>query len=503
MSTQTSDQKEFKGLRSILWPVYGYELKKFLPMAIMMCCILFNYTVLRNLKDTLVVNAPASGAEAIPFLKLWGVTPAAILFVILYAKLSNLLGKESLFYTIMVPFLIFFGAFAFCIYPNKDIIHSSLETMLMRQAEYPRLHWIIPLLGNWTFSVFYIMSELWGSAMLSLLFWQFANEITRKDEAKRFYPLFGLLSNFALMFSSTLANALAKIKIPEGADRWATTIKAQMTMIVIIGSICLFAYWWMYRKVLPDPKYYDGSKDKASGKSKPKLSIGESFKYIIKSKYIGYIAMLVLAYGVSINLCEGVWKGQIKAVFSDSSSHNAFMNKFTFWTGLFTVIMMVVGGNILRIFGWYTGAIITPIMTLITGLIFFSFILFRDSLSAPIAAIGSTPVLLAVIIGQIQNISTKAPKYSLFDPTKEMAYIPLDQELKVKGKAAVDVIGGRLGKSGGAFIQQMLLLAIPGATFVTIAPYVAVIFAVICLLWICAVRKLKVEYEVAVSKSEN
>jgi AAA family ATP:ADP antiporter len=96
--------------------------------------------------------------------------------------------------------------------------------------------------------------------------------------------------------------------------------------------------------------------------------------------------------------------------------------------------------------------------------------------------------MLAVVFGMLQNIMSKSTIYSLFDPTKEMAYIPLDQESKVKGKAAIDVVGARLGKSGGSFIQQGLLVVF--GSIAAITPYVAIAMIVCIIAWLFAVKSL-------------
>lgn len=484
---------EFSKWRAFFWPVHAYELKKLLPMFFMFFFISFNYTILRDTKDTLVVTS--SGAETIPFLKVWGVVPAAVIFMIIYAKLSNILSKENLFYVTIVPFLVFFALFAYILYPNRELLHPNASADYLQSFLPQGLYGLVAVYRNWTYSLFYILSELWGSVVLSLLFWGFANDITRVLEAKRFYSLFGLGANLALLCSGPAIVLVSDIRkhLPPGADAWQVSLNYLMGLVVIAGLAVIAIYWWINRNVLTDPKFYDPTEEKKAKKSKPKMGILESFAFLAKSKYILCLAILVIAYGICINLVEVTWKNQLKLQYPNANDYSTFMGKFSFVTGLVTILMMLfVGGNLIRRKGWGFAAMVTPIVLLITGAGFFAFVLFRENLSGYIAMLGTTPLMLAVIFGAAQNIMSKSAKYSLFDPTKEMAYIPLDQESKVKGKAAIDVVGARLGKSGGSFVQQALLVGF--GSIAAITPYVAAILFIIIFAWIFAVKALNKQF---------
>lgn len=461
-------------------------------MFFMFLCISFNYTILRDTKDTLIVTS--SGAETIPFLKTWGVVPCAIIFMLGYAKLSNILSKENLFYVTLAPFIIFFALFPTVLYPNRELLHPNASADWIQSMLPTGLAGLVGCYRNWTYSVFYILSELWGSAVLSLMFWGFANEISRVHEAKRFYTLLGLGANVALLLSGPAIIYFSNIKdrLPAGVDAWQVSLNYLMGMVVGAGVITIAIYWWMNRYVLTDPRFYDPTEEKKGKKSKPKMGVLESFAYLAKSKYILSIAILVISYGICINLVEVTWKGQLKLQYPNYNDYSAFMGMFSTITGAVTIMMMFIGGWLIRKKGWGFAAMATPVVLLVTGIGFFSFVIFRDSLAGMISFLGTTPLMLAVLFGMAQNIMSKSTKYSLFDPTKEMSYIPLDQESKVKGKAAIDVVGARLGKSGGSFIQQGLLIAF--GTIAAITPYVAIAMFGFIIVWMFAVKSLNRQF---------
>lgn len=474
--------------RSFFWPIHRSELKKFLPMFFIFFLIAFNYNVLRSYKDSIVVTASQSGAEAIPFIKLWAVLPSAVLFTLLFTRLSNWFTREKVFYVVISIFLVFFFLFAFVLYPAQEWLHPNELANSMQKILPPGFKGFIALFRNWTFTLFYVMSELWSTAIFSVLFWGFANEVTSVEEARRYYGLLTFGGSIAGMFSGYTAiyfsSNLYIPWLPYGKTAWDQSILFLSCTIIVSGLITMALFRWLnHRVILPAERH-------APPKEKIKMSMRANFAYLARSKYLICIALIVFAYNVAINLIEVVWKDQIKILYPNPSDYNTYMGQVIFVMAIVaSVTGLVTTTKVIQRYSWTACALIPPVIVGISGILFFQFIFFpNQGLSWIFGFLQMSPLMLCVTLGSAQNCLSRASKYTFFDATKEIAFIPLSSESKLKGKAAIDGVGSRIGKSGGSAIHQGLILMF--SSVAASIPCVAAIFLVIVFIWILAVISL-------------
>ncbi|MFO1130128.1 MAG: Npt1/Npt2 family nucleotide transporter [Rickettsiales bacterium] len=464
------------------------DLPKFIPIGLMMFLILLSQNIVRVIKDSIVsINI---GPEAISFIKLYLEMPFGILFCIIYTKMCNRMTTEKVFRIIFIFFICLFLTFIFLIIPNQEYFHPNPLYIKELIIAYPYFRWFLEMYSKWSYVLFYVSGELYPMIVLTLLFWHLANKITSSQEAARMYPFIGLIGHSNMLFCSkiiiffTAPNFLFNLF---SGEQELISIKLLIIVAIFCILIVLGLHLYIEKKIMHN---IDNIKTKI--KEKLSLSVKESINVIFKSKYLGLISILTISYSMSINLIEGIWMSKTKQLYPSSIEFMQYQGNILFYTGCNTLFVAFIANYTIRKFGWKVAALSTPIAILIGGSIFYTAIFTEEYLYM----IGvSSSLAFIVFMGGLQNIIGKGVKYSLFDDTKEMSYIPLNSELKTKGKAAVDIIGGKVGKSSGAIIQFIAFTIYPYATYDDIIIPLFIIFLTICLVWIFSVIKLSKAYQ--------
>jgi AAA family ATP:ADP antiporter len=472
------------------WPVQSSELGKFLPLFFMKLGVSFNYTVLNATKDTVVVTSSGGGAEVIPALKGGVVIVIAFLVMLLYSKLSNNLSRTKLFYTIVTPFLVFFLIYGTLLFPYRDFIspHDSADQLLNFIGEGHK-HWVA-VYRYWMNTIFFVMAELWGGMMIGVLFWGFANQITSVKDAARFYALYTAGGHIGTILAGTLVYTFSQIMQQQNFE---ATVYSLMLIVVLVGVGIIGLYWWTNKYVVSKPGFtLNMPKLEKDLNRKTKLSLKDSIMYIMRSPYLGLIALMVIGYGLSVNMVEVTWKAILQLQYPDSNDYQAFMGILQLCIGIVSLMVAVFfGGNMMRKYGWYASAQLTPIVLGITSMLFFAlYFMFPDFTQEQPVLFALSPLMLLVVCGAVHNVACKAMKYCLFDPTKEMAYIPLDREAKVKGKAAVDLVGARFGKSGASWLQLGLIDLVGAGSILEVVPLLVPCVLLVVACWLFAVHNL-------------
>jgi ATP:ADP antiporter, AAA family len=478
VTNNVTSSPQLSKLRKNIFPIHRHEFRKFIPLTSIFFMISFNYSILRSLKDIYVLEH--AGAEVIYYLKLFGVTPAILLLTIAYNRLSRVVDKVRRFNIVIAYFFVFFGISYLFFIPNLEALQlNSLADRL--NTSLPSMSSLWESVRYWPLSLFYINAEAWGTMALGVLFWTFVNDITGVEQSKRFYSFLSLGAAVGLIMAGVLLK----------------TCKQHLNLVlgvcVLLIGVIVVVYNRLAYNIQKYPVLYQVAQ--TPKKKKEKISFAESLKFLVKSKYLALIATLIISYGVVISLFESVWKAKIKelTVGNEGMLANIYGNQGIF-SGILSLVLIIFLSTPIMNRGWRFAASVTPVITLIATVIFFSFLYFQDALGSFTALWGISPLSLAVTFGLMNVVFIKAFKYILFDPTKERAYIPLDEESKVRGKAAVDGVGSRLGKSLGSFIITFFLVPFFGS--IHNAEYVIFLLILVMLvLWLRAVTKLSVLFK--------
>lgn len=425
--------------------------KEAIYLAAVSFLLAFNYFILRSIKETLLITSPDAGAEVIPFVKMWLLFPATLVFLGLFTWLA---AKKSLRFAVsfmITFFLASYALFAFVLYPFREALHLNALANAM-QAFLPE-GWmaLAAVVRYWSYSFFYVMAECWCTMVYSVIFWGYANAVIRYNEAKTVYPYLTLAGTFSALVAGPLTMFLTSDYysrlVAASGDSWTTALYSLITVVLGNGILALVLFW----KGCPE------APQESCAKQEP---LGKAFLNVFKSKYLLALAGMCLTYNLVINMTDVVWKSEVVKLYPDPSSYSSYLGSMMVFTGIISTLMTIfITRPSLEKWGWTGSALLTPAIALSTGGVFFLAI-FQGYTLEWIAFFGSMHICLS-----------SAGKYTLFEPTKEMAFIPLSSSDKLYGKAVIDGVGARLGKTTSSLIYQSMLVIFP--TISACTPYVS------------------------------
>ena len=510
----------FGFFRRNFFPIHNHELKKFLYLSGIFFFISFNYAVLRALKDTLVLSG-SGGSEAINACKLFGVLPVFLFFNVIYNNVSQSFGRIARFNIIVAYFLLFFAFFGLVLYPNIENFQFS-EGFADRMTDYMRnlfpsfMAVYVPLdslkgfwgiIQFWPVTIYYIHAEAWGTFVLSILFYTFANEIVSTKQSGRFYPFLSIAANIGTIFAGLFTMGVFSIPKPD----------VSMFFVVINGLVLMVLYTYFSRLVAEHASEY-GIGAKKPKKKKIKLSTKEAFKILWNSNYLRLIGFLVVSYSMCIVLYEAVYRDYLRDLTGTWSqdwadAHNIIdaalikakkSEYLQYYAGLqltsigiMAIVLSLFFATPAMKLGWRFMGSVSPSMFLLFYSFFVSILFFINQLGFVADRLGITLAMLVLCVGLSGVVFIKGSKYTFFDPFKENAYLPLTKEEKMLGKASVETLS-RWGKAlSSLFITMIIKPYFDGVRNFRMP--IGFIILIIVVTWLIAVQDLTSRFNAIVN----
>ncbi|MFQ5651231.1 MAG: Npt1/Npt2 family nucleotide transporter [bacterium] len=397
------------------------EVKKTLLMALFFFLVIFAITVVKPVRNSLFLSK--FGISKLPYMYIGTAIFTGVL-VLLDSKLSDFLNR-AVFMSITIGFL--------------------LVNLLL-------FWWLVKVPDGWIPAAFYIWINFFNYVLVAH-FWAFANEFFNPREGKR---LFGFILTVGTL-GGIAGGLTADLSVRRFFETEDVLLIAAFTLLLCIGVVQLIE---SVTSNPPSSKEMMSSQDSRAGATANPLDRRFYRRHL---SYLGVMVVLVVIVSTLIDY---------QFNFMVASTYPTKMAKTEFYGRFFAILNMVslfvqffLTSKILKRFGIGTTLLLMPLILSFgsVGLFFFP------------------TIMLAAFL----KITDKTLHYSLVQTSRELLFLPIASQIRVKAKLVINIFVNRLA---GA-VAACLILFIP----LTVLQLSGIVL-VFLLIWIGIIGTLKTEY---------
>ncbi|KRH92723.1 ATP:ADP Antiporter (AAA) Family [Pseudoloma neurophilia] len=522
---ESEAQNRFNGIRTF-WKAARSEDRKLTYISFSFFLIVYIYSVTKDLKDAFIIGrqSPAS----ISILKVFWVPPVATIASLIIQKMSIRMNTEAILKIFLVFYCFYFFGYGIFIPFFRDSLLEPWRIQIgdlqsdsrMEFRHISSLSAFLMTFGCWTGTLHFIMSELWGTIILSLLFTQLFNEICWERQFKRFIPVVYTLSNFGLLFSAFTSLSLNLL-----IDKLSYNHKWKLFagLFMILGILSFFLYRIiniLLYQILPIQICRDVPQRDRRPRSEP-VGFLKGLEMIFSTKVIFALCIMVLGYNIVIIMAESSYKSCLSELAkSENRDLESSVLRNKFFEESITALLVIsffLGPmrNSISWFGWTKYALTTPSFALITCIAVLGLALittglagknfnFINNIMMPFGgeSMSKRTIHLEQALGIICISVLKVMKYAAFDIAREYFSKRIDISYRARFRSVYDGICARQGKAIGSLIQ-VIMNGLFNTMDIRIAslPYL-VITSSICISWIYSVIFLGKKYNKSVESQD-
>ncbi len=466
-----------------VFPIDRSEYIKFFLLATICFLVCTNYTLLRTIKETLVITKPEMGIQIIPFLRTWMLMPIMLFFVKMYAFLSARYKQADVCYSLIGFFLAFYLLFIFIFYPYEEFFRLDRLGNWISSWHIPFSEQFGAMVRYWIFSIYYCLSEVWGTLVVLILFWGVSNRSNTVEEAKRFYSPILLITNLSGFFASQISLFFSKSSFRDvlfgGQNIWSATLLSITLCVCFFTVAILFLFYLFFQRFANDSK---PSFRKEHSVTKEEMTLTNLIRTMFNNKMFLLLSIMVFSYFFTSAIMEITWKYYLQQLYPNSNDFNDYLSHCTMYISLISVFLALgVTGNLIRKFSWRMNALITPVVLFIP-----LFFLVVSNFYYEI-----DPYYQA-FFGALYYCLSRICKFTFFDLSKEVATVEFSAVEQIKIKTAVDGIVPKFAKTGESILLQLLLVFFH--SFALIIPTILILMFVVHFLWAYSTAEIKIKH---------